>query len=103
MRPLLSVAMSDPPYMQALKGEYGWMKFGWFRSYHAKYMVDGRFKPVIHVITFVMCLGYLMEYPHLKRTSSQPTSMWWRAWSRSALATPAPPPPSPCLTPPPVA
>ena len=54
--------------MQALKGEYGWMKFGWFRSYHAKYMVDGRFKPVIHVITFVMCLGYLMEYPHLKRT-----------------------------------
>ena len=68
VRPLLSVAMSDPPYMQALKGEYGWMKFGWFRSYHAKYMVDGRFKPVIHVITFVMCLGYLMEYPHLKRT-----------------------------------
>ena len=64
--------MSDPPYMQALKGEYGWMKFGWFRSYHAKYMVDGRFKPVIHVITFVMCLGYLMEYPHLKRTRPRP-------------------------------
>ena len=57
----------DPPYLQALKGEYGMMKFEWFRNYHAKYMVQARFKPAIHVITFFMCLGYLMEYPHLKR------------------------------------
>lgn len=69
----------DPPYIQALKGEFGMMKFGWFRNYHAKYMVQARMKPVIHVITFIMTLGYIMEYPHLKRTHPP------------ALAPPTPP------------
>ena len=65
-----SSIMADPAYMQALKGEFGMMKYGWFRNYHAKYMVQGRFKPAIHLVTFVMCLGYFMEYPHLKRVCS---------------------------------
>ena len=67
----LRSSMSDPAYMQALKGEFGMMKYGWFRNYHAKYMVQGRFKPAIHLITFVMCLGYVMEYPHLKCACSR--------------------------------
>ena len=57
----------DPPYIQALKGEWGYMKMGFFRDYHAKYMAPGKYRPVVHVIMFVMGLGYLMEYPHLKR------------------------------------
>lgn len=57
----------DPPYLQALKGEWGMMKLDFFRNYHAKYMVQGKFKPAIHIITFIMCLGYALEYPHLKR------------------------------------
>ena len=60
--------MADPPYLQALKGEWGMMKLGIFRDYHAKYMVKPKFKPVIHIIAFVMCLGYALEYPHLRRT-----------------------------------
>ena len=60
-------AKMDPPYIQALKGEWGYMKMGFFRDYHAKYMAPGKYRPVVHVIMFVMGLGYLMEYPHLKR------------------------------------
>ena len=89
-----SSIMAEPAYMQALKGEFGMMKYGWFRNYHAKYMVKGKFKPAIHIITFVMCLGYAMEYPHLKRASpplAPPfplTHAYTRTWTLRRVATP---------------
>ena len=59
--------MSDPPYLAALKGEFGVTKMGWFQSYKKAYIDTGRFRPVLHIIGFVCCIGYLMEYPHLRR------------------------------------
>ena len=60
-------ATMDPPYLQALKGKFGIMNMGAFQSYKAAYIDTGRFRPVMHIIGFVMSLGYLMEYPHLRR------------------------------------
>jgi hypothetical protein len=58
--------MSTPPYLAALKGEYGVTKMGWFKSYQEAFINTSRFRPIMHVIGFVMCVGYLMEFPHLK-------------------------------------
>ena len=58
--------MSDPPYLSLLKGEFGVAKMGWFKSYQESFINTGRFRPVMHVIGIVMCVGYLMEFPHLK-------------------------------------
>ena len=59
---------STPPYLLALKGEWGLMKTGWFKNYQANYINTTKFRPVIHVIGLIMTIGYIMEYPHLKRT-----------------------------------
>ena len=59
--------MSDPPYLSALKGEYGVTKMGWFKNYQQTFINTSRFRPLMHVMGFVLCLGYMLEYPHLKR------------------------------------
>ena len=64
----------DPPYLSALKGEYGVTKMGWFKNYQAKYIVPGKFKPVIHVIGFVCIVGYALEYSHLRGALFTPPS-----------------------------
>eukprot|EP00320_Phaeocystis_rex_P007890 CAMPEP_0119068684 /NCGR_PEP_ID=MMETSP1178-20130426/11143_1 /TAXON_ID=33656 /ORGANISM="unid sp, Strain CCMP2000" /LENGTH=74 /DNA_ID=CAMNT_0007050397 /DNA_START=44 /DNA_END=268 /DNA_ORIENTATION=+ len=59
----------DPPYLQALKGEMPIMKMGWFKSYKAAFIDASRFRPVVHIITGVMCFGYTLEYfHHLRHT-----------------------------------
>lgn len=58
---------ADPPYLSLLKGEYGIQNWGIYKNYKAKYINTGSFRPVVHIIAFVMTLGYIMEYPHLKR------------------------------------
>ena len=58
--------MSGPPYLSVLKGESGVGRMGWFRSYQQQYIHTSKFRPVLHVMGFVLCLGYLMEYPHLR-------------------------------------
>lgn len=62
----------DPPYMQALKGEMPIMKMGWFKSYKASFIDAHRFRPVVHVITGIMCLGYTLEYFHHLRREPRP-------------------------------
>ena len=64
----------DPPYLAALKGEYGVTKMGWFQSYKKAFIDTGRFRPVLHIIGFVVCVGYLMEFPHLRRKHQPPTA-----------------------------
>jgi len=59
------VAM-DPPYLGLLKGNYGISSMGWFKSYQAAFINTSRFRPIQHVIGFVVLLGYALEYPHLK-------------------------------------
>jgi hypothetical protein len=58
----------DPPYLGALKGEYGVTAMGWFKNYQQKWINTGKFRPIMHVMGIVLVLGYAMEYPHLKRT-----------------------------------
>ena len=58
--------MTLPPYLAALKGEYGVTKMGWFKSYQEAFINTSRFRPIMHVIGLVVCVGYLMEFPHLK-------------------------------------
>ena len=62
----------DPPYLQALKGEMPIMKMGWFKSYKANFIDAHRFRPVVHVITGIMCLGYTLEYFHHLRRERSP-------------------------------
>jgi len=62
----------DPPYLQALKGEMPIMKMGWFKSYKASFIDAHRFRPVVHVITGIMCLGYTLEYFHHLRREPRP-------------------------------
>ena len=63
----------DPPYLQALKGEMPIMKMGWFKSYKANFIDAHRFRPVVHIITGIMCLGYTIEYfHHLRREPPSP-------------------------------
>ena len=57
----------DPPYLAFLKGEYGITKMGWFKNYQDKYFTTGRFRPVLHVVGFIVTIGYLMEFGHIKR------------------------------------
>ena len=57
----------DPPYLGLLKGEYGVSKYGWFKNYQQKFINTSRFRPIQHVMAFVLVLGYCLEYPHLKR------------------------------------
>ena len=57
----------DPPYLGLLKGNYGISSMGWFKSYQAAFINTSRFRPIQHVIGFVVLLGYALEYPHLKR------------------------------------
>lgn len=40
------------------------MKMGWFKAYKASFIDAHRFRPVVHVITGIMCLGYTLEYFH---------------------------------------
>ena len=58
--------------MQALKGEMPIMKMGWFKSYKASFIDAHRFRPVVHVITGIMCLGYTLEYFHHLRREPRP-------------------------------
>ena len=60
------MAAPDPPYLRLLKGESWPMNMEFMRNYQAKYFNTSRFRPVMHVIGFVMVLGYCLEYPHLK-------------------------------------
>ena len=62
----------DPPYLQALKGEMPIMKMGWFKSYKAAFIDAHKFRPVVHVITGIMCLGYTLEYFHHLRRERSP-------------------------------
>ena len=62
----LSQIMADPPYLSVLKGESWVSKMGWFKNYQATYINTSKFRPIMHVIGFVLCVGYLMEYPHLR-------------------------------------
>ena len=65
----------DPPYLQALKGEMLIMKMGWFKSYKANFIDAHRFRPVVHVITGIMCLGYTLEYFHHLRREPPPAPL----------------------------
>lgn len=62
----------DPPYLAALKGEYGITRMGWFKTYQEKFINTSRFRPCMHVMGLVLCVGYLLEYPHLKRARPHP-------------------------------
>lgn len=57
----------DPPYLGLLKGNYGVSGMGWFKSYQKAFIDTSRFRPLQHVMGFVLILGYCLEYPHLKR------------------------------------
>ena len=48
------------------------MKMGWFKSYKASFIDAHRFRPVVHVITGIMCLGYTLEYFHHLRREPRP-------------------------------
>lgn len=61
------MATPDPPYFSALKGEYGITSWGIFKNYKAKYIDTSAFRPVIHVMAAVCIIGYMMEFPHLRR------------------------------------
>ena len=61
------MATPDPPYFSALKGEYGITSWGIFKNYKAKYIDTSAFRPVIHVMAAVCIVGYMMEFPHLRR------------------------------------
>ena len=65
----------DPPYLQALKGEMPIMKMGWFKSYKANFIDANRFRPVVHIITGIMCLGYTLEYFHHLRREPPPAPL----------------------------
>ena len=65
----------DPPYLQALKGEMPIMKMGWFKSYKANFIDAHRFRPVVHIITGIMCLGYTLEYFHHLRREPPPAPL----------------------------
>ena len=65
----------DPPYLAALKGEYGVTKMGWFKSYQKAFIDTSRYRPIMHIIGFVFCVGYMLEYPHLKRAPSRPPAL----------------------------
>ena len=67
--------MPDPPYLQALKGEMPIMKMGWFKSYKASFIDANRFRPVVHIITGIMLLGYTLEYFHHLKGEPQPPSL----------------------------
>ena len=58
--------MTVPPYLALLKGEWGPSTMGWYKTYQKTWIDTSKFRPVMHVIGMVMCIGYLMEYPHLK-------------------------------------
>lgn len=65
--------MSDPPYLQALKGEMPIMKMGWFQNYKATFIDTGRFRPVVHIIVGIMTIGYTLEFfTHLRRAPQPP-------------------------------
>ena len=57
----------DPPYLGLLKGNYGISGMSWFKDYQKAYINTSRFRPIQHVMGFVLILGYCLEYPHLKR------------------------------------
>ena len=63
---------ADPPYLSALKGEFGVTKMGWFQSYKKAYIDKSAFRPIIHIVAFTCCIGYLMEFSHLKRERRPP-------------------------------
>ncbi len=65
--------MGDLPYLRALKGEMWYQKMGWHQSYMDKWIKPGLFRPIMHVMGFVMILGYALEYPHLRRARRTPT------------------------------
>jgi len=65
--------MSDPPYLQALKGEMPIMKMGWFQNYKAAWIDTGRFRPIVHIIVGIMTIGYTLEFAtHLRRAPLPP-------------------------------
>jgi hypothetical protein len=57
----------DPPYLGLLKGNYGISGMSWFKDYQKAFINTSRFRPIQHVMGFVLILGYCLEYPHLKR------------------------------------
>ncbi|NDD31750.1 MAG: hypothetical protein EB084_26165 [Proteobacteria bacterium] len=38
-----------------------------FKDYQKAFINTSRFRPIQHVMGFVLILGYCLEYPHLKR------------------------------------
>jgi len=42
--------MSDPPYLQALKGEMPIQRFGFTRWYKKAFLDTGSIRPVFHII-----------------------------------------------------
>eukprot|EP00900_Chrysochromulina_parva_P020747 jgi/Chrpa1/3305/Chrysochromulina_OHIO_Genome00007684-RA len=56
----------DPPYLGLLKGNYGISGMSWFKDYQKAFINTSRFRPIQHVMGFVLILGYCLEYPHLK-------------------------------------
>ena len=85
--------MSDPPYLQALKGEMPIMKMGWFQSYKAAFIDTGRFRPIVHIIVGIMTIGYTLEFAtHLRRTPLPPSPP---PCAPAGSCSP-PPPPHPC-------
>ena len=62
--------MSETPaYLKGLKGEMPIQQMGWFKNYKAAFIDTGRFRPVVHIITGIMVLGYTMDFAfHLRRT-----------------------------------
>ena len=80
-----------PPYLALLKGESLFSKMEWFKNYQKTYIFTGRFRPVIHVMSFICVLGYAMEYPHLRRTCLAPLP------AAVAAAAVAPPPTRPAI------
>ena len=72
----------DPPYLGLLKGNYGISGMSWFKDYQKAYINTSRFRPIQHVMGFVLILGYCLEYPHLKRAHEH------RATAPSPLAPP---------------
>ena len=64
----------DPPYLGLLKGQYGVSTMGWFKNYQEKFINTSRFRPIMHIMGFVLVVGYAMEYPHLRRARRAPTA-----------------------------
>lgn len=60
--------MADPAYLKGLKGEMPIQKTAWFKWYSESFMKTGKFRPVVHVISGVMIIGYTMDFfKHLRR------------------------------------